>query len=92
MVVLTRPRASRGATILESIVAAGILVVVFCGLYALSGRASNLVRKSEIASDAQRNCLARIDQLRSYGWAKVTKPDQIVAMLSKPTSGVAFQN
>ncbi len=72
-------------------VAAGILGIVFSGLYAMSGQASNLVRRSEIASDAERNCLGRMDQLRSYGWAKVTKPDQLVTMLSKPTGSVAFE-
>ena len=89
---LTRgARRNRAISLIETMFAAGILAISFLGLYAVSARASNLVRKSEAASDAQRNCLARIDQIRSYGWAKVSKPDQIAAILSQPTGGVTFQ-
>jgi hypothetical protein len=80
-----------GTTLLETVFSVAVLALVFVGLYGMSGRASNLVRTSEAASDAQRNCLGRIDQLRSYGWAKVTRPDQLVSILSKPTGSVVFQ-
>src|SRR5215204_1375310 len=85
-----RSTQARGTTLLETAVSLSIVVAVFAGLYALSGRAANLVRKGESTSDAQRNCLARIDQLRSYGWAKVTRPDHIASLLAKPTGSVAF--
>jgi hypothetical protein len=49
-----------------------------------------LVRKSEAASDAQRNCVARIDQLRSLGWSGVTNPSRLATLLATPTGKATF--
>ena len=78
------------STILETIFAAAILVIAFSGVYAVSGRASQLVRNSEDSSDVQRNCSARIEQLRTFGWSKVTSPTQLATLLSTPNGSVPF--
>jgi|GEM_PF-6628193 len=71
---------------MEAVIAAGIFAMVFAGLYAVSDRAKRLVSQGELAADVQRNCLGRIEQLRSYGWAKVSSPSAIATMLATPTT------
>jgi hypothetical protein len=80
----------RGMVLAEAVVGAGILAMVFAGLYALADRAKVLVSQGEIGAEVQRNCLARVDQLRNLGWAKVVKPDQVVAILAQPATSKTF--
>jgi hypothetical protein len=81
----------RGATLVESLVAAGILVLVLSALFAASGRLVSVVRRSDDMADLQRNCAARMDQLRNLGWADVTDPAEIQALLSTPVSNLAVE-
>jgi hypothetical protein len=80
----------RGFALAEAVVATGILAFVFGGLFSVANRSKNLVRRGDVASETQRNCLARVDQLRALGWAKVTRADQISALLAVPTSTATF--
>jgi type II secretory pathway pseudopilin PulG len=80
----------RGISLLETLFALGILTIVFLGTFAVSGRVGNLVRKSEANADAQRNCMARIDQLRTLGWANVTNPTSLATLLVTRTGDTTF--
>ncbi len=79
-----------GTTLLETIFAAALLVIAFSGIYAVTGRASRLVRNSEDSSDVQRNCATRIEQLRTFGWARVTSPSALATVLATPSGSVSF--
>jgi prepilin-type N-terminal cleavage/methylation domain-containing protein len=77
-------------TLLEVMVAAGIFALVFTGLYAASNHVMNLIRRAEDSAVAQRNCLARVDQLRNSAWTKATLPSHIASLLAVPTGNAAF--
>jgi prepilin-type N-terminal cleavage/methylation domain-containing protein len=81
---------ARGFTLMEVMVAAGIFALAFAGLYAASNHVMNLIRRADSSAVAQRNCLARMDQLRSAAWAKATSPAFIAGMMAVPTGNAAF--
>jgi prepilin-type N-terminal cleavage/methylation domain-containing protein len=80
----------RGFTLLEVMVAAGIFAVAFAGLYAAANHVMNLIRRAESSAVAQRNCLARIDQLRTAAWAKAVDPAYIATVMATPTGSETF--
>jgi hypothetical protein len=81
---------SAAFTILEVMIAAGIFTLAFAGLYAASNHVMNLIRRAEDSAVAQRNCLARMDQLRAAAWAKATSPAYVASLLAVPTSTTPF--
>ena len=85
-----RARLKRGFTLLEVMVAGGIFALAFSGLYAASNHVMNLIRRAEDSAVAQRNCLARMDQIRSLAWARATSPTEIAALLAVPTGNATF--
>ena len=82
----------RAFTLLEVMVAGGIFTMAFAGLYAAANHVMNLIRRSESSAVAQRNCLARLDQLRSAAWANATTPAYIASLLSLPTGTAVFDS
>jgi type II secretory pathway pseudopilin PulG len=77
-------------TLLEVMVAAGIFALAFTGLYAAANHVMNLIRRAESSAVAQRNCLARMDQLRAAAWAKATSPAYVAGLLAVPTGNSTF--
>ena len=73
-------------------VAGGIFTLAFAGLYAAANHVMNMIRRSEGSAIAQRNCLARLDQLRSAAWANATTPTYIAGLLAVPTGTSSFDS
>jgi hypothetical protein len=72
-------------------VAAGVFALAFSGLYAASSHVMNLIRRAEDSAVAQRNCLARMDQIRGLAWAKVISPTEIATLLATSTGNAPFE-
>ena len=73
-------------------VAGGIFTLAFAGLYAAANHVMNLIRRSEGSALAQRNCLARLDQLRTAAWTNATTPAHIASLLAVPTGNTTFDS
>ena len=65
-------RAASGATLAEAIVAAGALMMLFAGLFALSAYTMRLLQSNREQSAATFCLQQRIEQMRRLTWAQVT--------------------
>ena len=80
MRLLTRAR--DGVSILETMVAAAILVIAFASLYALYGQGLGILRITNQSSIAQTILLARADKLRDLGWSVISGSSTGTSVLS----------
>lgn len=71
-----------GLALLESIVAAGILVFTVTALYTLYGYSRNQLADINETSAAQSYLQSRLDQLRGLGWNGVRDPAYLQSVLS----------
>jgi hypothetical protein len=81
---LSRFRSRSAASLMEVVVATGLLIVGLGGNYAVIGRARTTLSSGNDAAIAQQNTMTRLDQLRSTAWVKVTDPTVIATMLNTP--------
>jgi len=71
-------------SILEVMIAAGILVVAVSGLYALYSASLAELNAASHAAVVQANLQTRLDSLKNLGWADVTDTSVISTLLASP--------
>lgn len=72
----------RGLALLETVVAAGILVFAVTALYTLYGHTRNQLADINESAAAQSYLQSRLDQLRTIGWNGVKDPAYLQGVLS----------
>jgi hypothetical protein len=73
----------------EVVVAAGVLIVALAANYGVLANSRTIVSSGNEAAIAQQNTMTRLDEMRRLGWATVTDPVALAALLAVRPAGTA---
>ena len=80
-----------GFTLIENIIALGILLVLFAGLFVLSGECIRILRVSFEHAAVSQVLQQRNEQMRVASWLQINDPDWVKSnILNRRTDGAEF--
>jgi Tfp pilus assembly protein PilV len=76
-----------GFTLVEVLVAAGLIILVLTGIYTMQAQAMQILRGSRNASSASQMMQQRVEQLRGLSYAKAASSASVLALMNGASGG-----